>query len=150
MSCAEQRRDYRGAAGSANLAAAEADKSGKLVIEAKGIGKSYERTIVDQFSIRIQRGDRIGIVGPNGAGKTTLISMLTGAEMPDGGTIRLGANLEMATLDQHRESLDPKSTLMEALTGGRSDHVMVGGKPKHVVSYMKDFLFAPGADANAA
>jgi ATP-binding cassette subfamily F protein uup len=137
-----QRRDYRGTAGSANLAAAEADKSGKLVIEAKGIGKSYERTIVDQFSIRIQRGDRIGIVGPNGAGKTTLISMLTGAEMPDGGTIRLGANLEMATLDQHRESLDPKSTLMEALTGGRSDHVMVGGKPKHVVSYMKDFLFA--------
>lgn len=137
-----QRRDYRGTAGSANLAAAEADKSGKLVIEAKGIGKSYERTIVDQFSIRIQRGDRIGIVGPNGAGKTTLINMLTGAEMPDGGTIRLGANLEMATLDQHRESLDPKSTLMEALTGGRSDHVMVGGKPKHVVSYMKDFLFA--------
>jgi ATP-binding cassette subfamily F protein uup len=137
-----QRRDYRGTVGSANLAAAEADKSGKLVIEAKGIGKSYERTIVDQFSIRIQRGDRIGIVGPNGAGKTTLINMLTGAEPPDGGTIRLGANLEMATLDQHRESLDPKSTLMEALTGGRSDHVMVGGKPKHVVSYMKDFLFA--------
>ncbi|WP_425905004.1 ABC-F family ATP-binding cassette domain-containing protein [Nitrobacter sp. TKz-YC02] len=137
-----QRRDYRGTAGSANLAAAEADKSGKLVIEAKGIGKSYERTIVDQFSIRIQRGDRIGIVGPNGAGKTTLINMLTGAEPPDGGTIRLGANLEMATLDQHRESLDPKSTLMEALTGGHSDHVMVGGKSKHVVSYMKDFLFA--------
>jgi ATP-binding cassette subfamily F protein uup len=137
-----QRRDYRGTVGSANLAAAEADKSGKLVIEAKGIGKSYERTIIDQFSIRIQRGDRIGIVGPNGAGKTTLINMLTGAEPPDGGTIRLGANLEMATLDQHRESLDPKSTLMEALTGGRSDHVMVGGKPKHVVSYMKDFLFA--------
>lgn len=138
----QQRRDYRGTTGNANLAAAEADKSGKLVIEAKGIGKSYERTIVDQFSIRIQRGDRIGIVGPNGAGKTTLINMLTGAETPDGGTIRLGANLEMATLDQHRESLDPKSTLMEALTGGRSDHVMVGGKPKHVVSYMKDFLFA--------
>jgi ATP-binding cassette subfamily F protein uup len=138
----QQRRDYRGTTGNANLAAAEADKSGKLVIEAKGIGKSYERTIVDQFSIRIQRGDRIGIVGPNGAGKTTLINMLTGAETPDGGTIRLGANLEMATLDQHRESLDPKSTLMEALTGGRSDHVTVGGKPKHVVSYMKDFLFA--------
>ncbi|MCE3256858.1 MAG: transporter, ATPase subunit [Nitrobacter vulgaris] len=137
-----QRHDYRGTTGGANLAAAEADKSGKLVIEAKGIGKSYERTIVDDFSIRIQRGDRIGIVGPNGAGKTTLINMLTGAETPDGGTIRLGANLEMATLDQHRESLDPKSTLMEALTGGRSDHVMVGGKPKHVVSYMKDFLFA--------
>jgi ATP-binding cassette subfamily F protein uup len=139
----DQRRTYRGAAGNANLAAAEADKSGKLVIEAKGIGKTYgDRKIVDSFSIRVQRGDRIGIVGPNGAGKTTLIDMLTGASPPDTGTIRLGANIEMATLDQHRESLDPKSTLAEALTGGRGDHVMVGGKPKHVVSYMKDFLFA--------
>jgi ABC transport system ATP-binding/permease protein len=138
----DQRRNYRGAAGSANLAAAEADKSGKLVIEAKNIVKSYgERKIVDDFSIRVQRGDRIGIVGPNGAGKTTLVNLLTGAEQPDSGSIRLGANIEMATLDQHRESLDPKSTLAEALTGGRGDHVMVGGKPKHVVSYMKDFLF---------
>ncbi len=138
----QQRRDYRGAAGNANLAAAEADKSGKLVIEAKNIGRTYgNRKIIDDFSIRVQRGDRIGIVGPNGAGKTTLIEMLTGGKPPDAGTIRFGANLEMATLDQHRESLDPKSTLAEALTGGRSDHVMVGGKPKHVVSYMKDFLF---------
>src|SRR5882724_5416511 len=139
----DQRRDYRGATGNANLAAAEADKSGKLVIEAKNISKSYgDRKIVDGFSIRVQRGDRIGIVGPNGAGKTTLIDMLTGGSPPDSGTIRLGANIEMATLDQHRESLDPKSTLAEALTGGRGDHVVVGGKPKHVVSYMKDFLFA--------
>jgi ABC transport system ATP-binding/permease protein len=138
----DQRRNYRGTAGSANLAAAEADKSGKLVIEAKHIVKSYgARRIVDDFSIRVQRGDRIGIVGPNGAGKTTLVNLLTGADQPDSGGIRLGANLEMATLDQHRESLDPKSTLAEALTGGRGDHVMVGGKPKHVVSYMKDFLF---------
>jgi len=113
------------------------------VIEAKNISKAYgERKIVDNFSIRVQRGDRIGIVGPNGAGKTTLIEMLTGGSEPDSGMIRLGANIEMATLDQHRESLDPKSTLAEALTGGRGDHVMVGGKPKHVVSYMKDFLFA--------
>ena len=139
----DARRNYRGAMGNASLAAAEADKSGKLVIEAKGIGKSYgDRRIVDGFSIRVQRGDRIGIVGPNGAGKTTLVNLLTGADAPDTGSIRLGANIEMATLDQHRESLDPKSTLAEALTGGRGDHVMVGGKPKHVVSYMKDFLFA--------
>ncbi|HVX75096.1 MAG TPA: ABC-F family ATP-binding cassette domain-containing protein [Bradyrhizobium sp.] len=139
----EQRRNYRGAAGNANLAAAEAEKSGRLVIEARNISKSYgERKIVDGFSIRIQRGDRLGIVGPNGAGKTTLVNLLTGADVPDSGSIRLGANIEMATLDQHRESLDPKSTLSEALTGGRGDHVMVGGKPKHVVSYMKDFLFA--------
>ena len=139
----EQRRNYRGAAGNANLAAAEAEKSGRLVIEAKGIGKSYgERRIVDNFSIRVQRGDRVGIVGPNGVGKTTLVNLLTGAETPDSGSVRVGANIEMATLDQHRESLDPKSTLAEALTGGRGDHVMVGGKPKHVVSYMEDFLFA--------
>ena len=139
----DQRRTYRGATGNANLAAAEADKSGRLVIEAKNISKAYgDRRIVDGFSIRVQRGDRIGIVGPNGAGKTTLIEMLTGGSAPDSGTIRLGANIEMATLDQHRESLDPKSTLAEALTGGRGDHVMVGGRPKHVVSYMKDFLFA--------
>src|SRR3954451_21776945 len=138
-----QRRDYRGAAGSANLAAAEADKSGKLVIETKAVSKSYgERKIVDNFSIRIQRGDRIGIVGPNGAGKTTLVNLLTGGDQPDSGSIRLGVNLEIATLDQHRESLDPKTTLAEALTGGRGDHVMVGGKPKHVVGYMEDFLFA--------
>ncbi len=137
-----QRRNYRGAAGNANLAAAEAEKSGRLVVEAKNIGKSYgERTIVDDFSIRIQRGDRVGIVGPNGAGKTTLVNLLTGADQPDNGSIRLGVNIEMATLDQHRESLDPKSTLAEALTGGRGDHVMVGGKPKHVVAYMEDFLF---------
>jgi ABC transport system ATP-binding/permease protein len=139
----EQRKNYRGAAGSANLAAAEAEKSGRLVIEAKNIGKTYgERKIVENFSIRVQRGDRVGIVGPNGAGKTTLVNLLTGADAPDSGSVRLGANLEMATLDQHRESLDPKSTLAEALTGGRGDHVMVGGKPKHVVSYMEDFLFA--------
>jgi ATP-binding cassette subfamily F protein uup len=139
----EQRKNYRGATGSANLAAAEAEKSGRLVIEAKNIGKAYgERRIVENFSIRIQRGDRVGIVGPNGAGKTTLVNLLTGTDARDSGSLRLGANIEMATLDQHRESLDPKSTLAEALTGGRGDHVMVGGKPKHVVSYMEDFLFA--------
>src|SRR6201996_9320660 len=106
----QQRRDYRGTTGNASLAAAEAEKSGRLVIEAKGISRSYgDRNIVDNFSIRIQRGDRVGIVGPNGAGKTTLIEMLTGANPPDSGSIRLGANIEMAALDQHRESLDPKS-----------------------------------------
>jgi ATP-binding cassette subfamily F protein uup len=139
----QARRDYRGSAGDAKLSAAEAEKSGRLVIEAKNIGKSYgERKIVDNFSIRIQRGDRVGIVGPNGAGKTTLVNLLTGTDTPDSGSVRFGANIEMATLDQHRESLDPRSTLAEALTGGRGDHVMVGGKPKHVVSYMEDFLFA--------
>ncbi len=138
----QQRRDYRGTAGKANLAAAEAETSGKLVIEARRIGKSYgERMIVDDFSTRVTRGDRIGIIGPNGAGKTTLIGLLTGGDAPDTGTVRLGANIEMATLDQHRESLDPKTTLADALTGGRGDSIMVNGKPKHVIGYMKDFLF---------
>ena len=102
-----------------------------------------ERPIVADFSIRIRRGDRIGIVGPNGSGKTTLINLLTGALAPDTGSVRLGANLAMATLDQHRESLDPTATVAAALTGGRGDHVMIGGEPRHVVGYMKDFLFAP-------
>ncbi|MCC8973287.1 ABC-F family ATP-binding cassette domain-containing protein [Bradyrhizobium brasilense] len=139
----DQRRNYRGATGNATLAAAEAEKSGRLVIEAKNIAKAFgERKIVDGFSTRIQRGDRLGIVGPNGAGKTTLVHLLIGNDPPDSGSVRLGANIEMATLDQHRESLDPKLTLAEALTGGRGDHVMVGDKSKHVIGYMKDFLFA--------
>ena len=99
--------------------------------------------MVAEFSIRIVRGDRIGIVGPNGAGKTTLVSMLTGALAPDAGTVQLGANLQMATLDQHRESLDPNATVCEALTGGSGDTVMVGGQPRHVIGYLKDFLFSP-------
>jgi len=137
------RKSHRGAAGNANLVAAEAEKSGRLIIETKGIAKSYgERKIVDNFSIRVLRGDRVGIIGPNGAGKTTLVNLLIGADEPDSGSIRRGANIEMATLDQHRERLDPKSTLAEALTDGRGDQVMVGGRPRHVVGYMKDFLFA--------
>jgi len=138
-----ERRDHRGATGNASLTAADADKSGALVIEARGLSKAYDgRAIVANFSTRIQRGDRLGIIGPNGAGKTTLLNLLTGALAPDSGTVRLGANIEMTTLDQHRESLDPKTTLADALTGGRGDTVMVGGKPKHVSGYMRDFLFA--------
>jgi ABC transport system ATP-binding/permease protein len=139
----QHRRDARRATGTVNMAAAEAERSGALVIEAKGVGKSYDRPVVVDFSTRIERGDRIGIVGPNGSGKTTLVNLLTGALAPDAGTVRLGANLAMATLDQHRESLDPNWTVTEALTGGRGDTVMIGGQAKHVVSYLKDFLFAP-------
>jgi len=138
------RRSYRGAAGNATLTAAAADRPGSLIIEADRIAKSYDgRPIVSDFSIRITREDRIGIIGPNGSGKTTLINLLTGALAPDEGTVRLGTNLAMATLDQHRESLDPNETVADALTGGRGDTVMIGGQPKHVIGYMKDFLFAP-------
>jgi ABC transport system ATP-binding/permease protein len=139
----QHRRDVRRATGTVAMAAAEAERSGALVIEAKGIAKSYDRPVVADFSIRVERGDRIGIVGPNGSGKTTLVNLLTGALAPDAGTVRLGANLQMATLDQHRESLDPNATVTEALTGGRGDTVMIGGQAQHVVGYLKDFLFAP-------
>ena len=139
----EQRRGHRAAAGVASITASAAALSGALVIEATAIDKSYgERPIVSDFSIRIQRGDRIGIIGPNGAGKTTLIGLLTGALAPDSGSVKLGANLAIATLTQHRDSLDAETTVADALTGGSGDTVMAGGKPKHVVSYMKDFLFS--------
>src|ERR1700719_154836 len=139
----QSRRDARQAAGKVAMSAAEAERSGALVIEAKGVSKSYGAApIVADFSPRIARGDRIGIVGPNGRGKTTLVNLLTGTLAADGGTVRLGANLQMAPLDQHRESLNPDWTVSEALTGGRGDTVVIGGQAKHVVGYMKDFLFA--------
>jgi ATP-binding cassette subfamily F protein uup len=137
-------RSHRGAEGVAKMAASDAEQSGKLVIEAKGISKSFgELMVVRDFSTRIQRGDRIGLVGPNGVGKTTLLTMLTGEMEPDAGTIRLGANLEIATLDQKRAALDPDETLAHFLTDGRGETVVVNGEERHVVSYMKDFLFKP-------
>ena len=140
----QQRREQRRATGSVKLTATETEVSGKLVIEADKISKSYGgRPIVQDFSTRILRGDRVGIVGPNGAGKTTLLNLLTGILAPDSGSVRLGANLAVASLDQGRQSLDPEATLTEALTGGRGDTVLVNGKPKHVIGYMKDFLFGP-------
>jgi ATP-binding cassette subfamily F protein uup len=139
----ERRRTYRASAGNAKITAGAAAPSGALVVEAKGIGKSYgDRPIVSDFSIRVERGDRIGIVGPNGSGKTTLINLLTGALTPDSGTMKLGAALAVATLEQHRDSLDPDVTVAQALTGGSGDTVMVNGGAKHVIGYMKDFLFS--------
>ena len=139
-----QRGEQRQPEGLVRMTVTEGDVSGKLVIEAKGITKSYgDLKVVDDLSLRIQRGDTVGIVGPNGAGKTTLINLLTGALQPDSGTVRLGANLQMVSLDQRRESLEFHLTLSEALTGGRGDMVFVAGKPKHLIAYMKDFLFAP-------
>jgi ATP-binding cassette subfamily F protein uup len=98
---------------------------------------------VKDFSTRILRGDRVGLVGPNGAGKTTLLKLLTGTLEPDEGTVRLGANLDIATLDQNRAALDPNETLAHFLTDGRGETVVVNGQERHVVSYMKDFLFKP-------
>lgn len=137
-------RGHRGALGSVQAAAADAQESGKLVIEADKITKAYdERIIVAPFSIRVHRGDCIGLVGPNGAGKTTLLKMLTGQLAPDSGTVKLGTNLEIATLDQKREELDPEDTLANYLTDGRGENLLVNGEQRHVTGYMKEFLFQP-------
>ncbi len=139
-----KRKEQRAAQRSVRLEAAQADLSGRLVAVAQGISKSYGgRSVVRDFSARIMRGDRVGIVGPNGAGKTTLLNLLTGALMPDTGEVQLGTNLTQVTLDQRRETLDPAQTLSQALTGGSGDTVMVAGQSRHVVGYMKDFLFHP-------
>lgn len=138
------KREHRGPQGSVKMVATEADASSKLVIEAKSISKSFgDRPIVQDFSIRVARGDRIGIVGPNGAGKTTLLRLLTGDLEPDSGTVKLGISLDMQTLEQKRDSLDPETTLADALTEGKGDWVVIGEEKRHVIGYMKDFLFAP-------
>jgi len=140
----QTRKDQRHVAGAVKITTSEAGASGKRVIEARGISKSYDgRNIVDNFSIRILRGDRVGIIGPNGAGKTTLLNMLTSDLAPDTGSVKLGTTLEIATLDQSRESLSPGVSLQDALTNGSGDSVTVGGQQRHVVGYMKDFLFDP-------
>jgi ATP-binding cassette subfamily F protein uup len=122
----------------------EAGETGRKVIEARHIAKSFGGVpIVRDFSIKIARGDRVGIVGPNGAGKTTLINMLIGTLAPDSGQVKLGTNLEIATLDQRRESLDPDTSVAATLTGGRGDAVIINGESRHVIGYMRDFLFKP-------
>ena len=140
------RREQRANAppGAITLTVQDAGQSGKLVIEADAVSKSYGgRAIVRDLSLRVERGDRVGVVGPNGAGKTTLINLLTGVLAPDTGTVRLGANLAVASLDQTRESLDPEATVASVLTDGRGDTVLINGEARHVVGYMKDFLFRP-------
>jgi len=139
-----ERREQRQVTGNVKLAAAEANQSGTCVIEAKSVSKSYgSGPVVRDFSIRILRGDRVGIIGPNGAGKTTLLNLLMGRLAPDSGETKLGANLAIASLDQSRALLDPAVTLSDVLTGGGGDIVHVGGTARHVMSYMKDFLFLP-------
>jgi ATP-binding cassette subfamily F protein uup len=139
---AEQRQ--RLASAKLKLEAAEAEIYGTLVIEAKRVTKSFgERAIVKNFSTRILRGDRLGLVGANGTGKTTLIRLLTKTLTPDQGFIRHGANVFMAALDQDRASLNNGTILKDALTGGGSDFIEINGKRRHVIGYMKDFLFGP-------
>ena len=135
--------------GGAALSLEAGSKGGKRVIEARGISRVYDdRTIIAPMDLRVLRGDRIAIVGPNGAGKTTLLNVLTGKEAPNTGEVTLGSGIELAVFDQTRAALDPNQTLWEALThdpvigaSGRLDQVMVRGTARHVVGYLKDFLF---------
>ena len=135
--------------GTAAMSLESGPKSGRKVIEAEGIAKSFgSKTILRDFSITVQRGDRIALVGPNGVGKTTLLNIMIGRETPDAGTVKLGTNLEIALFDQARAQLDGDMSLWDSLTGdpemrvsGKADQVLVRGQPKHVVGYLKEFLF---------
>ena len=135
--------------GTAALELDGGQQSGRRVIEAVGLSKAYGgKTIVKGFDLRVMRGDRVAFVGPNGVGKTTLLKMLTGEVQPDSGTVAHGTNLEIAVFDQTRAALDPEASLWENLTGdplmkvsGAADQVLVRGQPRHVVAYLKDFLF---------
>lgn len=140
-------RRERTALSASRSAALQADKgtdSARQVIDAKGISKAYgERPIVTNLSLRIMRGDRLGIVGPNGAGKTTLLETLLGKRAPDSGAVRIAENLNVAYVDQGRTLLDPAETLWDTLAPNGGDQVMVRGQPRHVAAYARDFLFAP-------
>jgi ATP-binding cassette subfamily F protein uup len=141
-------KQLRGPAGGPKLAASEGEISGRMVVVADGVSKSFgDRAVVRNVTTRVLRGDRLGIIGANGAGKTTLLNLLTGAMAPDAGEVKLGAGLQMVTLDQRRDSLDPDATLADTLTGANGrrggDQVIVNGQARHVIGYMKDFLFPP-------
>ncbi|BBL53902.1 ABC transporter ATP-binding protein [Bartonella quintana] len=139
----QHRQTYKNPPGNVLFTTAKSHDSGQLVLEAKRISKSYgDRILVKDLSLRVQRGDRIGLVGPNGIGKTTLLSVLIGQESADVGTVKHGYNLSMALLDQQR-IFNKEETLAQYLTGGRGDTLVINGQERHLVSYMKDFLFLP-------
>ena len=143
MAMREERRALLAGRTRVKVATGEAPLSGRLVIEAEHIAKSYGAVkVIRDFSTRILRGDRIGLIGPNGAGKTTLLNMLIGELAPDSGKRRLGANLTVARFEQGRESLDADATLWRTLVPGGGDSLMVRGRQRHVVAYLRDFLFS--------
>lgn len=127
-----------------NISINKGRQTGTLIIEAKNISKTFgENALIENFSLKVVRGDRVAIVGANGTGKTTLIKLLTGELAVDSGEVRLGSGVQMALLDQTRATLDPNTSLKDALTGGGKDTVLINGVQKHVIGYMKDFLFTP-------
>jgi ABC transport system ATP-binding/permease protein len=139
-----QRRERRERIGNVELRVQEADPSGKLVFEAEHVTHSFDGApIIRDFSARIMRKDRIGIIGPNGCGKTTLIKLLVGELEPTSGLIKRGTNLLPAYFDQQREQLNPAASIMDNVTGGSGDTVTIDGQPRHVSGYLRDFLFPP-------
>src|SRR6185436_16920884 len=137
----QQRRQQIGPVGRAVIGVGEAQQSGALAITARNLAKRFDdKTIVGNFSTRIFRKDRIGLIGPNGAGKTTLLRLLIGELERDTGSVKLGANLLPVVIDQRRTALDPDKTPWEILAD-RNDHVLVRGTPKHVMTYLRDYLF---------
>jgi ATP-binding cassette subfamily F protein uup len=139
-----QRSERRERIGQVDLRAQEAGPSGKLVFEAVHVTESFgAKTLISDFSARIMRGDRIGIIGPNGCGKTTLIKLLVGELEPTSGTIRRGTSLLPAYFDQQREQLDPTRSIMDNVTGGSGETITIDGQARHVSSYLRDFLFPP-------
>jgi len=129
--------------GTAKMDIQQADKSGKIVAEATNISFSFDQDeVVKDFSTLIQRGDKVGFIGKNGVGKTTLIKLLLGELTPKKGTIKVGTNLNVAYFDQYRSALDEDKTVQDNVSGGR-DMLEIGGKSRHVISYLQDFLFAP-------
>ena len=138
-----ERKARRERTGSVKLQAPEGERSGRLVAEARAVRFSRgERTIVDDFTTTIARGDRVGLIGPNGVGKTTLLRLLLGELAPDSGTIRTGTGLEVAYFDQLREQLDPDRSVFDSVADG-ADFVEIAGARKHVTGYLQDFLFPP-------
>jgi ATP-binding cassette subfamily F protein uup len=139
-----EHRERREVLGQAQIRAEDASPSGKLVFEAKAVDYDVEgKPLIADFSARIMRGDRIGIIGPNGCGKSTLIKLLVGELEPKSGSIYRGTSLKLAYFDQQREALDPSASLMDNVTGGSGDMVESGGRSRHVSGYLRDFLFPP-------
>jgi ATP-binding cassette subfamily F protein uup len=138
-----ERSARRDRLGQVKLTLDAGERSGKLVAELNDVCKRFgDRKIVDRLTMRVMRGDRLGLIGPNGAGKSTLIKLILGTLAPDSGTVRLGTGLQVAYFDQMREALDPEKTVAETISPG-SDWIEVGGLRKHVMSYLGEFLFPP-------
>lgn len=138
-----ERSARREVQGNVKMKLQEADRSGKLVVEAEGLGQSYDgRVLFKDFSTVIQRGDRIGVIGPNGCGKSTLLSILLGRKAPETGSVRLGTKIEVAYFDQLRSQLDENMSVVDNVGQGK-DYIEINGASKHVMGYLQDFLFSP-------